>query len=172
MMDAAGPGLKEVCEAIGIPPVLHMGSCVDNSRILTVLTEMAEEGGLSDDIGGMPGVGICAEWMHEKALAIGVYFAASGVPVIFGGDSIVEGSTKVAKIMRDTWFERFKGSLEFLPDPEQIFSRTIDLISNARKALKLKDYESGKFAKEKVLLDMAARREIEKKQREEALADV
>ncbi|MFZ3065500.1 MAG: anaerobic carbon-monoxide dehydrogenase catalytic subunit [Nitrospirota bacterium] len=170
MMDAAGPGLKEVCEAIGIPPVLHMGSCVDNSRILTVLTEMAEEGGLSDDIGGMPGVGICAEWMHEKALAIGVYFAASGVPVIFGGDSIVEGSTKVQKIMRDTWFERFKGSLEFLPDPEQIFSRTIELITNARKALKLKDYESGKFAKEKVLLDMAARREIEKKQREEALA--
>ena len=75
-------------------------------------------------------------------------------------------------MMREIWFERFKGSLEFLPGPEEIFSRTIELITNARKALKLKDYELGKFAKEKVLLDMAARREIEKKQREEALAGV
>jgi carbon-monoxide dehydrogenase catalytic subunit len=36
-MEVAGPGLREICEAVGIPPVLHMGSCVDNSRILTVL---------------------------------------------------------------------------------------------------------------------------------------
>ncbi|MEK6680918.1 MAG: anaerobic carbon-monoxide dehydrogenase catalytic subunit [Nitrospirota bacterium] len=172
MMEHAGPGLKEVCEAIGIPPVLHMGSCVDNSRILTVLSEMAEEGGLSDDIGGMPGVGVCAEWMHEKALAIGIYFAASGVPVIFGGDSIVEGSAKVTNMMRDTWFERLKGSLEFINDADKIFERTVELIKAARKSLKLKEYEPGKFAKEKVLLDMAARREIEKKEREEALAGV
>ncbi|MBI3913871.1 MAG: anaerobic carbon-monoxide dehydrogenase catalytic subunit, partial [Chloroflexi bacterium] len=54
-MEYAGPGLREVCEAIGIPPVLHMGSCVDNTRILTVLTEMATEGGLGDDISDIPG---------------------------------------------------------------------------------------------------------------------
>ena len=161
MMAAAGPGLREVCEAIGIPPVLHMGSCVDNSRILTVLSAMAEEGGLSDDIGGMPGVGICAEWMHEKALAIGVYFAASGVPVIFGGDSIIGGSTKVQKIMRDDWFDKLQGSLEFLDNEDAIFDRAVELIKAARKALKIKDYEQGKFAKDRVLLDMAARRKLE-----------
>jgi carbon-monoxide dehydrogenase catalytic subunit len=31
-MEHAGPGLREVCEAIGIPPILHLGACVDNSR--------------------------------------------------------------------------------------------------------------------------------------------
>ena len=70
-IENAGPGLKEVCEAIGIPPILHLGSCVDNSRILTIVSAMAEEGGLSDEIGGMPAVGIAPEWMSEKAVSIG-----------------------------------------------------------------------------------------------------
>ena len=82
--EQAGPGLREVCEAVGIPPVLHMGSCVDNTRILTVLTQMAEEGGLGDDIADVPAVGLAPEWMSEKALAIGTYCAASGAYVIFG----------------------------------------------------------------------------------------
>ena len=58
---------------MGIPPVLHMGSCVDNSRILIVLTAMATEGGLGDDIATMPAVGVAPEWMSEKAVAIAVY---------------------------------------------------------------------------------------------------
>ena len=58
VLDQVGPGLREVCETIGIPPVLHMGSCVDNTRILTVLTQMATEGGLGDDISDIPAVGL------------------------------------------------------------------------------------------------------------------
>ena len=83
-MKYAGPGLREVCEAIGIPPVLHLGSCVDNSRVLTVLTQMVAEGGLGDDIADLPVVGFAPEWMSEKALSIGTYFVASGVYTIFG----------------------------------------------------------------------------------------
>jgi carbon-monoxide dehydrogenase catalytic subunit len=161
MMALAGPGLREVCEAIGIPPVLHMGSCVDNSRILTVLSDMAAEGGLSDDIGGMPGVGICAEWMSEKSVAIGTYFAASGVPVLFCGENIVGGSSVVKNILRDKWVEMLQGAFEFYDDVDGIYDRTIELITAAREGLKLKKYEKGKFAVEKVLLDMAARRKLE-----------
>src|SRR5664280_391460 len=84
ILDSAGPGLREVMEAIGIPPVLHLGSCVDHSRILTVLTPVATEGGLGEDIDDLPAVGLCPEWMCEKAIAIGTYFAASGAHVIFG----------------------------------------------------------------------------------------
>ena len=90
-LEKAGPGLREVCEAIGIPPVLHMGSCVDNSRILTVLTQIVEEGGLGDDIDQVPAVGLAPEWMSEKALSIGTYCVASGAYVIFGGTSPVSG---------------------------------------------------------------------------------
>ena len=93
ILDSAGPGLREVMEAIGIPPVLHLGTCVDNSRILTVLTQVATEGGLGEDIDDLPAVGLCPEWMCEKAIAIGTYFAASGAHVIFGVSSPVEASS-------------------------------------------------------------------------------
>ncbi|MHB8880991.1 MAG: anaerobic carbon-monoxide dehydrogenase catalytic subunit [Thermodesulfovibrionales bacterium] len=161
-LEHAGPGLREVCEAIGIPPILHLGACVDNSRILTIASAMAAEGGLSDEIGGMPAVGIAPEFITEKAISIGVYFAASGVPCIFGGESPVKASKEVTRIMTEVWFERFKGALVFEPDPEKMLSLAIDYIDKARENLKLKKYEPGKFGTEKVLMDMAARREIEK----------
>ena len=74
-----GPGLAEVCETVGIPPVLHMGSCVDNSRILMAATRVVEAGGLGNDISDLPAAGAAPEWMSEKAIAIGQYFVASGV---------------------------------------------------------------------------------------------
>jgi len=161
-MEHAGPGLREVCEAIGIPPILHLGACVDNSRILTIATAMAHEGGLSDEIGGMPAVGIAPEWMSEKAIAIGCYFAASGFPVIFGGESPVGASKEVERIMTKVWFERYMGALHFEPDPEKMLAMTFDYIDKAREMLKLRKYEPGKFGAERVLMDMAARRELEK----------
>jgi carbon-monoxide dehydrogenase catalytic subunit len=160
-LENAGPGLREVCEAIGIPPILHLGACVDNSRILTIASAMAAEGGLSDEIGGMPAVGIAPEWITEKAVSIGMYFAASGVPVIFGGESPVGASKEVTRIMTEVWFERFRGALHFEPDPEKILALALDYIDKARAALKIKKYEPGKFGTEKVLMDMAARREME-----------
>lgn len=161
-LEHAGPGLREVCEAIGIPPILHLGACVDNSRILTIATAMAHEGGLSDEIGGMPAVGIAPEWMSEKAIAIGAYFAASGVPVIFGGESPVGASKEVTRIMTELWWERFKGPMHFEPDPERMLQLALQYIDNARVALKLRKYEPGRFGTERVLMDMAARRELDK----------
>ena len=81
----AGPGLSEVCETTGMPPVLHLGSCVDNSRILTILADMVETGGLGDDIDQIPAVGISPEYYCEKALEIATYCVGSGAYVIFGG---------------------------------------------------------------------------------------
>lgn len=161
-IENAGPGLREVCEAIGIPPILHLGACVDNSRILTIATAMAAEGGLSDEIAGMPAVGIAPEWMSEKAIAIGCYFAASGVPVIFGGHSPVASSEQVTDIMTRVWMERFMGAMHFEPDPEKILEIALNYIDGARERLKLRKYEPGKFGADRVLMDMAARREIEK----------
>jgi len=146
-MEYCGPGLREVCEAIGIPPVLHMGSCVDNTRILTVLTEMATEGGLGEDISDIPGVGIAPEWMSEKALAIGAYFAASGVYVLFGVSSPVESSDEVVKIMSEGWDKMVGGKLEFVPDDAEIVRRSLAHIDAKRAALKLPPYDPNKFGK-------------------------
>lgn len=157
-MEHAGPGLRQVCEAIGIPPTLHMGSCVDNSRILTVSSAIAEEGGLGDDIGGLPAVGIAPEWMSEKAIAIGTYFVASGVPIIFGAGSPVSASKSMKELMEKTWWEQLNAGFYFEEDPGKILELTLKLIDAAREKLKIRKYEPGAFGTERVLLDMKARR--------------
>ncbi len=145
ILDAAGPGLREVMEAIGIPPVLHLGSCVDNSRILTVLTQVATEGGLGEDIDDLPAVGLCPEWMCEKAIAIGTYFAASGAHVIFGVGSPVRASSVVTDLMTRGWEELVGGDLEFLPDWNDMLERSLELIDAKRAALKLPAYDPSQF---------------------------
>ena len=160
-LEMAGPGLKEVCEAIGIPPVLHLGACVDNSRILTVTTEMAQEGGLGEDISDLPAVGIAPEWMSEKALAIGCYFVASGVYVIFGSEHPAKASQEVQRIMTEVWEERVGGRLEFIPDPEEILKKSLEHIDKKREALKLRKYEPGRFGVERKLMSMEDRRKLE-----------
>lgn len=161
-LEMAGPGLREVCEAIGIPPMLHLGSCVDNSRILTIASNIASEGGLGDDIGGLPCVGIAPEWMSEKAIAIGMYLVASGVPIIFGGgESPVQSSSVVKDMMENKFWDIFNSGFYFESDPQKIFDLTVSMIDKAREKLKIKKYERGKFGGERVLMDMAARRGIE-----------
>lgn len=157
-IENAGPGLREVCEAIGIPPVLHLGSCVDNSRILTIASNIANEGGLGDDIGGLPAVGIAPEWMSEKAIAIGTYFVASGVPIIFGAGSPVAASKQLKDLMENKWWEMLNAGFYFEEDPGKILELTLRLIDTARERLKIRKYEPGRFGTERVLMDMAARR--------------
>ncbi len=151
-LEKVGPGLKEICETIGIPPVLHMGSCVDNTRILTVLTQMVEEGGLGDDIDQIPAVGLAPEWMSEKALAIATYCVASGAYVIFGGNSPVGGmpdrleeSDLVLKYISEGWEEIYGGKLEFIPDPDEMVKSTLAHIDKKRADLGLPEYDAAKF---------------------------
>jgi carbon-monoxide dehydrogenase catalytic subunit len=153
-LDQVGPGLKEICETIGIPPVLHMGSCVDNTRILTVLTQMVEEGGLGDDIDQVPAVGMAPEWMSEKALAIATYCVASGVYVIFGGSSPISGmpdrvsdSDIVANYLVEGWEKLYGGKLEFIPDADEIIKKTLEHIDKKRADLGLPAYDPSRFGK-------------------------
>jgi carbon-monoxide dehydrogenase catalytic subunit len=154
-LEYAGEGLRSICEAVGIPPVLHLGSCVDNSRILTVVSEVVREGGLGEDISDLPIAGIAPEWMSEKALSIGSYFAASGVYVAFSGEPIpVESSSEVKDIMTKGWQEKYGGQLEYIADIEELLDKVISVIQEKRKALRID------IKKERVLLDMEARRTL------------
>jgi carbon-monoxide dehydrogenase catalytic subunit len=131
-----------------------MGSCVDNSRILTVLTQMVEEGGLGDDIDQVPAVGLAPEWMSEKALSIGTYCVASGAYVIFGGSSPVSGmpdrvedSDIVLNYISKGWEKLYGGKLEFIQDPEEMIRRTLEHIDKKRAALGLPEYNPERFGR-------------------------
>ncbi len=93
----AGPGLRAVCEALGIPPVLHMGSCVDNTRILVLAAALAKHLGV--DINQLPLAGAAPEWYSEKAIAIGCYVVASGITTVLGVQPPIFGSAKVVDLL-------------------------------------------------------------------------
>jgi carbon-monoxide dehydrogenase catalytic subunit len=144
-LEMAGPGLREVCEATGMPPVLHMGSCVDNTRILTVLSQVVEEGGLGDDISDVPAVGIAPEWMSEKAISIASYCAASGAYVIMGINNPISGSEVVTEHLSTGWEEKVGGKIEFVVEPEEMVRRILEHIDKKREALNLPAYDPEKF---------------------------
>ena len=150
-----GPGLAEVCETVGIPPVLHMGSCVDNSRILMAATEVVKAGGLGNDISDLPAAGCAPEWMSEKAISIGQYFVASGVYTVFGVNLPVEG----APVFKDYLFSGMEnvvgGKWDLIEDPYEMARKMIAHIDAKRKALGIDK------ARERVLMDMADRQKLE-----------
>jgi carbon-monoxide dehydrogenase catalytic subunit len=150
--ELAGPGLKAVCQALQIPPVLHMGSCVDNSRILMAAAAVVKEGGLGDDISDLPAAGAAPEWMSEKAISIGQYFVASGVYTVFGVSFPTLGAKKLTEYLFDGIAKKIGGKWDFEPDPVKAAQLMIAHIDEKRKALGIDK------KKERVLMDMAMRR--------------
>ena len=134
-LEQAGAGLREVCEAIGIPPVLHMGSCVDNARILEAASEIVLEGGLGDDLALLPAVGVAPEWMSEKAIAIGCYFVASGVDVVLGHPFHISGSEKVARFLNEEVTSLFGASFHVQESAHEAATRVMELLEARRERL-------------------------------------
>jgi len=152
--ELAGPGLREVCEAVGMPPVLHMGSCVDNSRLLEAATEIVHEGGLGEDLSDVPVVGVAPEWMSEKAIAIGCYFVASGIDVILGHPFYVAGSANVTRFLNEEAGGIFGGSFHVIEDPLEAAQEIIRILDRRREKLGINRKA------ERKLMDMKDRREL------------
>jgi anaerobic carbon-monoxide dehydrogenase catalytic subunit len=152
--ELAGPGLREVCEAVGMPPVLHMGSCVDNSRLLEAAAEVVREGGLGDDLSDVPVVGVAPEWMSEKAIAIGCYFVASGVDVVLGHPFYIAGSENVTSFMNGGVKEVFGASFHVIEDPMEAAKAILRLLDERREKLGINRKA------ERKLMDMKDRREL------------
>ncbi len=131
----AGPGLSEICETVGIPPILGLGACVDNSRILVAASEMVRTGGLGDSIADLPAAGCAPEWMSEKAIAIGQYFVASGVFTVFGHTFPVAKGTNFEKHLFEELEAKDFGKWGFADDPKEMARLMIDHIEKKRDAL-------------------------------------
>ena len=95
--ELCGAGLKRVCQLADIPPVLHMGSCVDISRMMVLVAELAKDSGLN--ISQLPVVGCAPEWMSEKAVSIGNYVVATGLDTFLGVDPYASGSSEVTELL-------------------------------------------------------------------------
>jgi carbon-monoxide dehydrogenase catalytic subunit len=149
-----GKGLAEICETVGIPPVLHVGSCVDNSRILTVLTNMVAEGGLGEDISDLPVAGAAPEWMSEKAVSIGMYFVASGVYTVIAEPLPIQGAQNLTRYLTSEIEKDVGGKWAFERDPIKAAGMMIEHIESKRDALGINEET------ERKLYDMDDRRAL------------
>jgi carbon-monoxide dehydrogenase catalytic subunit len=131
----AGPGLKEVCGSLGIPPVLHVGSCVDNVRILVLVAALANALGV--DISDLPVAGAAPEWYSEKACTIGTYFVASGVTTVLGPMPPITGSKNIIGLLTEGLNDVVGATFAVEPDPIKAADIIINHISAKRKALGL-----------------------------------
>ena len=147
--------MQEVCETVGIAPVLACGSCVDNSRILVAGSEIVAEGGLGEDLSDLPLAGACLESISEKALAIGQYCVSSGALVVFAKELFpYQGSQKVMDYLTGGIAEDFGGRWALESDPVKAADLMLAHIEAKRDALSINDKS------ERKLYDMADRREL------------
>jgi len=135
--DCCGEGLRRVCELVGIPPVLHMGSCVDISRMMILATDIANDWGIN--ISEIPLVGCAPEWMSEKAVSIGNYVVATGIDTFLGVEPFCEGSEQVIELLRGEsgtkqWVE---ANFTVEKDLDKMCDMMIEAIENKRTALNI-----------------------------------
>jgi anaerobic carbon-monoxide dehydrogenase catalytic subunit len=135
----AGPGLRAVCESLGIPPVLHVGSCVDSSHILVLAAAPANHLGV--DIDALPLAGAAPEWYSEKALAIGAYVVASGITTVLGVQPHVFGSPNVVSLLAGGLDGVVGAKFAVEPDPEKAAVLIRKHIEAKRKGLGLSAVE-------------------------------
>lgn len=133
----AGAGLQEVCAAVGLPPCLHLGSCVDNSRILTACIEICREGGLGGDFAELPVAGAAPEWMSDKAIAIAFYVVGSGIFTVVADPLPILGSPEVTKYLTQDIEDDFGGRFAFERDPLKSARLILDHLDAKREALHL-----------------------------------
>ena len=135
--DCCGEGLRRVCELVGIPPILHMGSCVDISRMMILATDIANDWGIN--ISQIPLVGCAPEWMSEKAVSIGNYVVATGIDTFLGVEPFCEGSEEVIELLRGEsgtkqWVE---ANFTVEKDLDKMCDLMIETIEKKRAALNI-----------------------------------
>ncbi len=131
--ELCGAGLKRVCELADIPPVLHMGSCVDISRMMILAAELAKDSGLN--ISQLPVVGCAPEWMSEKAVSIGNYVVATGIDTFLGVDPYVSGSDHSAQLLTEGVRDWVEAAYTVEKDIDKLGDAMIARIEEKRTAL-------------------------------------
>jgi carbon-monoxide dehydrogenase catalytic subunit len=141
--EMCGDGLKAVLTAIGeannlggpLPPVLHLGSCVDNSRAVALAVAVASYLGVDTD--KIPVVASAAEAVSEKAVSIGAYAVAAGLPTHVGVMLPVLGSPLVTEVLTEKVKELTGGYFIVDLDPETAADKLLAAIDERRAGLGL-----------------------------------
>lgn len=131
--ELAGDGLKEVCKALGIPPVLNFGPCLAIGRLELTACDLAAE--LNVDLPDLPLVLSAAQWLEEQALADGAFGLALGLPLHLGVPPFVTGSPVATQVLTEDLKKLTGGRLILEADAKEAADMLLAVILEKRKAL-------------------------------------
>ncbi|MHC1685813.1 MAG: anaerobic carbon-monoxide dehydrogenase catalytic subunit [Clostridiaceae bacterium] len=131
----AGDTLREVCESLGIPPVLNFGPCLAIGRLEIVATELAEFLGI--DIPQLPLVLSAPQWLEEQALADGAFGLALGLPLHLAIPPFITGSELVTKVLTEDLVNLTGGKLILEDDIMKAADKLEEIVLEKRKGLGL-----------------------------------
>ena len=131
--ELCGEGLKRVCQLVDIPPILHMGSCVDISRMMILAADIAKDWGI--DICEIPVVGCAPEYMSEKAVSIGNYVVATGIDTFLGVNPYTKGGPGVEALLQGSIKDWVGANFTVELDIEKMGDEMIERIEEKRVAL-------------------------------------
>ncbi len=148
----AGEGLKKFFARLNekaglttkLPLIFHMGSCVDNSRAMDLATMMANEMGV--DIPDIPYVASAPEAMSEKAVAIGSWHVAMGVPTHVGVMPPVQGSALVYDVVTKIAEDVFGGYLILEEDAHKAVETLVEVLDERNWKLAMRAKGAAKMA--------------------------
>jgi carbon-monoxide dehydrogenase catalytic subunit len=129
---SVGQGLRRVCELLDIPPILHMGACVDISRMMMLATGIARDWGVG--MTESPVVGCAPEWMSEKAVSIANYVVSSGLDVYLGIEPQVKGSSQMMDLITEGTKNIVGAGFVISTDPHVLVKNIIEGLE-AKRAL-------------------------------------
>lgn len=116
-IDYAGQGLKGVCKALGIPPVLSFGTCTDTGRISMLVTALADH--LNVDISDLPIAVTAPEWMEQKATIDGIFAVAYGAYTHLSPTPFITGAPDLVKLLTQDVEGLTGGRVALGDDPEE-----------------------------------------------------
>ena len=128
-----GEGLRRVCTLADIPPVLHMGSCVDISRMMLLVCGIAKDWGIETT--QLPVLGCAPEWMSEKAVSIANYVVATGIETYLGIDPLVGGSDQMMDLITNGTTEWVGAGYHINTNPDELVNDMLAAIEAKRAAL-------------------------------------
>lgn len=117
-VDLAGNGLKGVCKALGIPPVLSFGTCTDTGRISMLVTALADH--LNADISDLPIAVTAPEWMEQKATIDGIFAVAYGAYTHLSPTPFITGAPNLVKLLTQDVEALTGGRVALGDDPVQV----------------------------------------------------
>ena len=130
--EKAGASLREFLEP-DLPPVWHVGECIDNTRSSGIFAGVA--GALGHKMYEMPFAFSSPEWGNEKGIDAALGFRLNGISSYHCVEAQIYGSKNVIEFLKHGTLETLGSSMNVDTDPIKLGEKIVADMKAKRKSL-------------------------------------